>query len=47
VCVFYAIGGSWLLLGQGLAPAQLAGGTLVIAGIIAAQMSKRPAPAAT
>jgi drug/metabolite transporter (DMT)-like permease len=42
-----AIGGSWLLLGQGLAPAQLAGGALVIAGVIGAQMSKRPAPAAT
>lgn len=42
-----AIGGSWLLLGQGLAPAQLAGGALVIAGIIGAQMAKRPAPAAS
>lgn len=42
-----AIGGSWLLLGQGLAPAQLAGGALVIAGIIGAQMSKRPAQPAT
>jgi drug/metabolite transporter (DMT)-like permease len=41
-----AIGGSWLLLGQGLAPAQLAGGALVIAGIIGAQMTWRPAPAA-
>jgi probable blue pigment (indigoidine) exporter len=41
-----AIGGSWLLLGQGLAPAQLAGGALVIAGILGAQMSKRPVPAA-
>lgn len=41
-----AIGGSWLLLGQGLAPAQLAGGALVIAGIVGAQMSRRPAPAA-
>jgi drug/metabolite transporter (DMT)-like permease len=41
-----AIGGSWLLLGQGLAPAQLAGGALVITGIVGAQMSKRPAPAA-
>jgi drug/metabolite transporter (DMT)-like permease len=41
-----AIGGSWLLLGQGLTPVQLAGGALVIAGIIGAQMSKRPAPAA-
>lgn len=39
-----AIGGSWLLLGQGLAPAQLAGGALVIAGVLGAQMSKRPAP---
>lgn len=38
-----AIGGSWLLLGQGLAPAQLAGGALVIAGVLGAQMSKRPA----
>jgi len=42
-----AIGGSWLLLGQGLAPAQLAGGALVIAGVIGAQMTKRPAPAAS
>ena len=42
-----AIGGSWLLLGQGLAPAQLAGGALVIAGVIGAQMSKRPVRAAT
>ena len=39
-----AIGGSWLLLGQGLAPAQLAGGVLVIAGVIGAQMARRPAP---
>jgi drug/metabolite transporter (DMT)-like permease len=42
-----AIGGSWLLLGQGLAPAQLAGGALVIAGILGAQMSRRHAPAAS
>lgn len=41
-----AIGGSWLLLGQGLAPAQLAGGVLVIAGVVGAQMSKRPVPRA-
>jgi probable blue pigment (indigoidine) exporter len=41
-----AIGGSWLLLGQGLAPAQLAGSALVIAGVVGAQISKRPAPAA-
>ena len=40
-----AIGGSWLLLGQGLAPAQLAGGALVIAGIVGAQMTRRPATA--
>ena len=39
-----AIGGSWLLLGQGLAPAQLAGGVLVIAGIVGAQMARRPVP---
>ena len=39
-----AIGGSWLLLGQGLTPAQLAGGALVIAGVLGAQMGKRPAP---
>ena len=37
-----AIGGSWLLLGQGLAPIQLGGGALVIAGIVGAQMSRRP-----
>jgi drug/metabolite transporter (DMT)-like permease len=42
-----AIGGSWLLLGQGLAPAQLAGGALVIAGVIGAQMARRRAPAAS
>jgi drug/metabolite transporter (DMT)-like permease len=41
-----AIGGSWLLLGQGLTPTQLAGGALVIAGVLGAQMSKRPAPLA-
>ncbi len=38
-----AIGGSWLLLGQGLTPVQLLGGALVIAGVIGAQMSKRSA----
>jgi O-acetylserine/cysteine efflux transporter len=42
-----AIGGSWLLLGQGLAPAQLAGGALVIAGIVGAQMAGRPAAGST
>ena len=42
-----AIGGSWLLLGEGLAPAQLAGGALVISGVIGAQMSWRPVPAAS
>ncbi len=36
-----AIGGSWLLLGQGLTPVQLLGGALVIAGVIGAQMSRR------
>lgn len=41
-----AIGGSWLLLGQGLTPLQLAGGALVIAGVVGAQTSKRPAPLA-
>jgi len=41
-----AIGGSWLLLGQGLTPVQLAGGALVITGVLGAQMSKRPAPPA-
>ena len=41
-----AIGGSWLLLGQGLTPVQLAGGALVIAGVIGAQTSRRTAPAA-
>jgi len=40
-----AIGGSWLLLGQGLTPVQLAGGALVIAGVIGAQMSRRPVTA--
>ncbi|MCX7139746.1 MAG: DMT family transporter [Proteobacteria bacterium] len=38
-----AIGGSWLLLGQGLTPLQLCGGGLVIAGVIGAQMNRRPA----
>jgi drug/metabolite transporter (DMT)-like permease len=41
-----AIGGSWLLLGQGFTPVQLAGGALVITGVLGAQMSKRPAPPA-
>jgi drug/metabolite transporter (DMT)-like permease len=41
-----AIGGSWLLLGQGLTPMQLAGGALVIAGVVGAQMGTRPAPLA-
>lgn len=41
-----AIGGSWLLLGQGLTLVQLGGGALVIAGVIGAQMGGRPAPAA-
>ena len=36
-----AIGGSWLLLGQGLTPVQLLGGALVIAGVIGAQTSRR------
>ena len=36
-----AISASWLILGQGLAPAQLLGGALVIAGVIGAQMGKR------
>lgn len=40
-----AIGGSWLLLGQGLTPVQLFGGALVIAGVIGAQMSRRRMPA--
>lgn len=35
-----AIGTSWLLLGQGLAPAQLFGAALVIAGVVGAQMGK-------
>jgi drug/metabolite transporter (DMT)-like permease len=39
-----AIGGSWLVLGQGLTPVQLAGGILVIAGVVGAQTAKR-APA--
>jgi len=38
-----AIGGSWLILGQGLTPTQLGGGALVIAGVLGAQMGKRPA----
>jgi drug/metabolite transporter (DMT)-like permease len=41
-----AIGGSWLLLGQGLTPVQIFGGALVIAGVIGAQMSRRTAPPA-
>lgn len=37
-----AIGTSWLILGQGLAPAQLFGAALVLAGVVGAQMGKRP-----
>lgn len=37
-----AISASWLLLGQGLAPAQLLGGVLVIAGVLGSQL--RPGP---
>lgn len=36
-----AIGASWLILGQGLAPVQLIGAALVVAGVIGAQMGKR------
>ena len=36
-----AIGASWLILGQGLAPAQMLGAALVIAGVIGAQVGKR------
>jgi len=39
-----AIGGSWLLLGQGLTPVQLAGGALVIAGVVGAQTSRQILP---
>lgn len=39
-----AIGGSRLLLGQGLTPIQLAGGVRAIAGVIGAQMVRRLAP---
>jgi len=34
-----AIAGSWLLLGQGLTPVQLAGGVLVLAGVLGSQLS--------
>ena len=36
-----AIGASWLILGQGLVPAQMFGAALVIAGVAGAQMGKR------
>ena len=36
-----AISASWLILGQGLAPAQLLGGALVIAGVIGAPRGQR------
>jgi drug/metabolite transporter (DMT)-like permease len=41
-----AIGGSWLLLGQGLTPVQLVGGVLVISGVIGAQIGGRSTPSA-
>jgi len=41
-----AIGGSWLLLGQGLTPVQLIGGVLVISGVIGAQIGGRSTPSA-
>ena len=41
VAPLVAISGSWLILGRGLTPAQLAGGVLVIAGVIGAQSAAR------
>ena len=35
----FAAGFAWLLLGQHLAPAQLAGGALVVAGVVLAQLA--------
>ena len=36
-----AVSASWLILGQGLTPAQILGAALVMAGVIGAQMGKR------
>lgn len=38
---------AWIFLGQALAPAQLVGGALVVAGVLTAQLSRRPDPHAT
>jgi drug/metabolite transporter (DMT)-like permease len=37
---------AWMLLGQALGTAQLAGGALVVAGVLVAQLARRPDPAA-
>lgn len=37
-----AIGASWMILGQGLAPTQSFGAALVLAGVVGAQVGKRP-----
>jgi drug/metabolite transporter (DMT)-like permease len=37
--VLFAAGFAWLLLGQHLTPAQLAGGALVVAGVVLAQLA--------
>jgi drug/metabolite transporter (DMT)-like permease len=38
---------AWLLLGQALSASQLVGGALVVAGVLIAQLARRPDPAAT
>jgi drug/metabolite transporter (DMT)-like permease len=38
---------AWLVLDQSLGGAQLAGGALVIAGVLAAQLARKPDPSAT
>lgn len=37
---------AWLLLGQALAPTQLIGGGLVVAGVLVAQLTREPSPRA-
>jgi drug/metabolite transporter (DMT)-like permease len=41
-----AAGLAWLLLGQALGPGQVLGGALVVAGVLAAQLTRPPEPAA-
>ena len=43
--VLFAIGFAWLLLGELPSPLQLAGGTLVVAGVVAVRLGERYSPA--